>query len=67
MFVPLMIANSILLEAGLSYLGAGVQPPNASWGTMISSGVEYITKLAISCAGPRYHLDSRGAGHQRVR
>jgi len=42
-FVPLMIANSILLEAGLSYLGAGVQPPNASWGTMISSGVEYIT------------------------
>ena len=26
-FVPLMIANAILLEAGLSYLGAGVQPP----------------------------------------
>ncbi len=42
-FVPLMIANSILLEAGLSYLGAGVQPPNPSWGTMISDGVQYIT------------------------
>jgi peptide/nickel transport system permease protein len=41
-FIPLMLANSILLEAGLSYLGAGVQPPNASWGTMISDGVSNI-------------------------
>ena len=41
--VPLMIANSILLEAALSFLGAGVQPPNASWGTMISDGVQIIT------------------------
>lgn len=35
-FIPLILANAILLEAGLSYLGAGVQPPNASWGTLIS-------------------------------
>jgi peptide/nickel transport system permease protein len=41
--IPLMIANSILLEAGLSYLGAGVQPPSPSWGTMISDGVRLIT------------------------
>jgi peptide/nickel transport system permease protein len=41
-FIPLMLANSILLEAGLSYLGAGVQPPNPSWGTMISDGVRNI-------------------------
>jgi peptide/nickel transport system permease protein len=38
-FIPLMIANAILLEAGLSYLGAGVQPPNPSWGTMIADGI----------------------------
>jgi peptide/nickel transport system permease protein len=38
-FVPLILANAILLEAGLTYLGAGVQPPNASWGTMISDGL----------------------------
>ena len=38
-FFPLMVANAILLEAGLSYLGAGVQPPNPSWGTMISDGI----------------------------
>src|SRR5579862_3588073 len=41
-FVPLIMANAILLEAGLSYLGAGVQPPNPSWGTMISDGIHLI-------------------------
>jgi peptide/nickel transport system permease protein len=38
-FIPLILANAILLEAALSYLGAGVQPPNPSWGTMISDGI----------------------------
>jgi peptide/nickel transport system permease protein len=38
-FIPLILANAILLEAALSYLGAGVQPPNSSWGTMISDGI----------------------------
>ncbi len=41
-FIPLMIANAILLEAALSYLGAGVQPPNPSWGTMIGDGIRLI-------------------------
>ncbi len=41
-FVPLIVANAILLEAGLSYLGAGVQDPNPSWGTMISGGIRLI-------------------------
>jgi peptide/nickel transport system permease protein len=41
-FVPLILANAILLEAALSYLGAGVQPPNPSWGTMISDGIHNI-------------------------
>jgi peptide/nickel transport system permease protein len=29
------VAQAILLEAGLSFLGAGVQPPEASWGNML--------------------------------
>ena len=41
-FFPLLVANAILLEAALSFLGAGVRPPNASWGTMISEGVDRI-------------------------
>jgi peptide/nickel transport system permease protein len=42
-FFTLGIANSMLLEAALSFVGAGVQPPNSSWGTMISSGFETIS------------------------
>ena len=34
----LIIASTILTEAALSFLGAGVQPPNPSWGTMIAEG-----------------------------
>ena len=41
-FVPLLIANAILLEAALSFLGAGVQEPNPSWGTMIGDGVDLL-------------------------
>jgi peptide/nickel transport system permease protein len=39
------IANVILLEAGLSYLGIGVRPPAASWGTIIQDGAERGTEL----------------------
>ncbi len=41
-FIPLILANAILLEAGLSYLGVGVQPPAPSWGNMISDGLNDI-------------------------
>ena len=41
-FFPLMVANAILLESALSFLGAGVQPPAPSWGTMIDDGVQRI-------------------------
>jgi peptide/nickel transport system permease protein len=41
-FFPLIVANAILLEAALSFLGAGVQPPNPSWGTMIADGLSLI-------------------------
>lgn len=32
------VGSAIMLEAGLSFLGLGVQPPTASWGNMIASG-----------------------------
>jgi peptide/nickel transport system permease protein len=41
-FFPLVVANAILLEAALSFLGAGVRPPQTSWGPMISDGVARI-------------------------
>ena len=39
------IANVILLEAGLSYLGIGVRPPTASWGSIIQDGAEQVSDL----------------------
>jgi peptide/nickel transport system permease protein len=41
-FFTLIIANNILTEAGLSFLGAGVQPPSPSWGTLIADGQSRI-------------------------
>jgi peptide/nickel transport system permease protein len=41
-FFTLIIANNILTEAGLSFLGAGVQPPYPSWGTLIADGQSRI-------------------------
>jgi peptide/nickel transport system permease protein len=35
-------ASAILIEAGLSFLGIGVQPPMPSWGTMIKDNYAYI-------------------------
>jgi peptide/nickel transport system permease protein len=37
-FFPLMVANNMLIESALSFLSIGVQPPDASWGTIISDG-----------------------------
>jgi peptide/nickel transport system permease protein len=39
----LIVASCILTEVGLSYLGAGVQPPNPSWGTMIEEGQSLLS------------------------
>lgn len=36
------IAGAVIAEAGLSFLGLGVQPPQASWGSMIREGARYI-------------------------
>jgi peptide/nickel transport system permease protein len=41
----LAVGNVILLEAGLSYLGIGVRPPAASWGSIIQDGAERVSDL----------------------
>ncbi len=37
------VGNVILLESALSYLGFGIQPPTASWGSMLANAQENIT------------------------
>jgi peptide/nickel transport system permease protein len=36
------VASAVLVESGLSFLGLGVQPPQASWGNILTEGKEYI-------------------------
>ena len=40
--IVLGLGNAAIAEASLSYLGLGVQPPDASWGKMLSDGQSYI-------------------------
>lgn len=46
------VGNAILLEAGLSFLGLGVQPPAASWGNMIASGRDTLINAPWIAAAP---------------
>lgn len=41
-FSTLIVANNILTEAGLSFLGAGIQSPTPSWGNLIAGGVDRL-------------------------
>jgi len=46
-FFALSVANAMLLEALLSFLGVGVQPPNGSWGTMLNGGLDLLTSAPM--------------------
>jgi peptide/nickel transport system permease protein len=42
-FSTVIVANDVLTESALSYLGVGVQAPNASWGSLVNDGVDRLT------------------------
>jgi peptide/nickel transport system permease protein len=46
------VANAILLESALSYLGLGIQPPAASWGNMLQSAQSYIWNQPLLSVWP---------------
>ena len=46
-FFTLAVANAMLLEAGLSFLGVGVQPPETSWGAMVGDGFDLLTSAPL--------------------
>ena len=59
------VASNILSEAGLGFLGLGVQPPTVSWGSLLAEGAVYLTVkpwlcifpgLAITCTVLGFHL-----------
>jgi peptide/nickel transport system permease protein len=50
-FLPLMTALNMITESALSFLSIGVQPPNASWGTIINDGLGLLyTRPAVTLA-----------------
>jgi peptide/nickel transport system permease protein len=46
------IGNAIMLEAGLSFLGVGIQPPTPSWGGMIASGRDTLVNAPWVALAP---------------
>ena len=64
-FVPLMMAINMLTESALSFLSIGVQPPDASWGTIIQDGQDLIyTRPMVAIApGIAIVLSRAGAQH----
>lgn len=48
----LAVGQVIVLEAGLSFLGIGVQPPRASWGNIIGDGTEFIASAPWVSVAP---------------
>lgn len=51
-FAPLMMALNMLTESALSFLSIGVQPPNASWGTIIEDGQNLIYTRPLVAIAP---------------
>ena len=66
-FFALQLAQSIVLEAALSFLGAGVQPPNASWGTMLAERRRPGHQRAAPHAGAGHHADRDRARREHLR
>ena len=50
--VTMQIGAAILAEAGLSFLGIGIEPPAAAWGTMINDGRVYLLSNPLLSAAP---------------
>jgi peptide/nickel transport system permease protein len=41
-FYSLVAADAVMLEAALSFLGAGIQPPTPSWGNLLQDGSQVM-------------------------
>ncbi len=50
--VTLQLGSVILAEAALSFLGIGIRPPGAAWGSMVNDGYKYISTNTVLSAAP---------------
>jgi ABC-type dipeptide/oligopeptide/nickel transport system permease subunit len=54
--MTMMLGATILAEAGLSFLGIGVEAPLAAWGGMVSDGREYLLRAPMLSVAPGFAL-----------
>ncbi len=50
--MTMMLGGAILAEAGLSFLGIGISPPNAAWGAMVNNGYRYLLSDPVLSFAP---------------
>jgi peptide/nickel transport system permease protein len=50
--ITMQMGSAILAEAGLSFLGMGIAPPEAAWGAMVNSGYKYLLDLPVLSFAP---------------
>lgn len=50
--MTMMLGNLILAEAGLSFLGIGIDPPGAAWGAMVYDGYRYLQRNPVLSFAP---------------
>lgn len=50
--MTMMLGTTILAEAGLSFLGIGIEPPGAAWGAMVSDGYRYLLTNPVLSFAP---------------
>jgi ABC-type dipeptide/oligopeptide/nickel transport system permease subunit len=50
--ITMMLGSLILAEAGLSFLGIGIEPPGAAWGGMVNDGYKYLQNYPVLSFAP---------------
>jgi len=51
-FIAVLAGTVMLMEAGLSFIGLGVQPPESSWGAMLGTSFRYISRAPVLAIYP---------------
>jgi peptide/nickel transport system permease protein len=54
--LTMTIGMTILTEAALSFIGIGIQPPTASWGSMVNTGYRYVLTTPMMSFAPGFSI-----------
>lgn len=54
--ITMMMGMTILAEAGLSFLGIGIEAPNAAWGAMVNDGYQYLLTCPMLSFAPGFAI-----------